>query len=112
MTGDVSKYYFETILPALALLAAMHAVFDQWLASAGGKKTSRRAVGALASPARVWLWAGDRGAGGCVPALPKRPTGRHPLCARENTRPEDTVLVWRDTRVNYFAQRDPLRAAW
>ncbi len=25
---------------------------------------------------------------------------------RENTKPEDKVLAWRDTRVNYFAQRE------
>lgn len=107
MTGDVSKYYFETILPALALFsAAAFAVFDQWLASAGGKKTSRRAVGALAL-ALLALGFGletvER-AGVYQQSLNARQGAIR--YARENTRPEDTVLVWRDTRVNYFAQRE------
>lgn len=107
MTGDVSKYYFETILPALAVFsAAAFSVLDQWLAALGGKKTSRWAIGALAVALLALgfgLETADR-AEGYQQSLPARQAAIR--YARENTSPEDTVLVWRDTRVNYFAQRE------
>jgi len=107
MTGDVSKYYFETILPALAVFsAASFSVLDQWLAASGGKKISRWAVGALAI-ALLALGFGletvER-VGVYQQSLPARQAAIRYV--RENTSPEDTVLVWRDTRVNYFAQRE------
>ena len=107
MTGDVSKYYFETILPVLALFsAAAVSVLDQWLTTSGGKKTSRLAIGALALGLLALgfgLETAER-AGGYQQSLPARQAAIRYV--RENTRPEDTVLVWRDTRVNYFAQRE------
>jgi len=107
MTGDVSKYYFETILPALAVFsAASFSVLDQWLAASGGKKISRWAVGAVAVALLALgfgLETADR-AEGYQQSLPARQAAIRYV--RENTSPEDTVLVWRDTRVNYFAQRE------
>jgi hypothetical protein len=107
MTGDVSKYYFETILPVLALFsAAAFSVLDQWLAVSGGKKTSRWAVGALAIALLALgfgLETAER-AGVYQQTLTARQAAIRYV--QENTSPEDTVLVWRDTRVNYFAQRE------
>jgi len=107
MTGDVSKYYFETILPVLALFsAAAFSVLDQWLAVSGGKKTSRWAVGALAIALLALgfgLETAER-AGVYQQTLTARQAAIRYV--QEHTSPEDTVLVWRDTRVNYFAQRE------
>ncbi len=107
MTGDVSKYYFETLLPALALFsAAAFSVLDQWLALSGGRKISRGAVGALAAALLVLgfgLETAER-AGEYQQSLTARQAAIRYV--RENTSPEDSVLVWRDTRVNYFAQRE------
>ena len=107
MTGDVSKYYFETILPVLALFsAAAFSVLDQWLAVSGGKKTSRWAVGALAIALLALGFGLETAERADVyqQALTARQAAIRYV--RENTNPEDTVLVWRDTRVNYFAQRE------
>jgi hypothetical protein len=107
MTGDVSKYYFETILPALALFSASAFwVFDHWLSNSGGRKTSRWAVGALAI-GLLALGSGletvDRAALYQDALTARQAAIRY---VRENTKPEDKVLAWRDTRVNYFAQRE------
>ncbi len=96
MTGDVSKYYFETILPVLALFsAAAFSVLDQWLAASGGKKTSRWAVGALAIALLALGFGLETAERADVyqQALTARQAAIRYV--RENTNPEDTVLVWR-----------------
>lgn len=107
MTGDVSRYYFETILPVLGLFSAtVINVLDQSLDATVRKRISQFTIAILAIGMLVLgfglYW--EERVNDYRETLPARQATIQYV--KEHTTKDDLVYVWRDTRVNYFSQRE------
>jgi len=103
----VSRYYFETILPVLGLFSAtVINVLDQSLDATGRKRISQFTIAILAIGMLVLgfglYW--EERVNDYRETLPARQATIQYV--KEHTTKDDLVYVWRDTRVNYFSQRE------